>query len=397
MAAELRLLHRIRLRDGAWGGMEKHFARLVGATAAELQHYVVEAPRGFAPEVAAASAQLAAPPLDPRRWHALPLPRYPAALREAHVCAQARRWQVDRVLNWNLFGDVAPARIAARLGARSLYWERGAAWYESAAPLDAAFGRAYDRYLANSNASRQMLLQRWNVQGDIQVCSPGVVRPALPAAPRALPRDRILRLGFAARLRAFKGGVLAVHALHALAVRGCEAELWVAGDGPDAAALRAQAERLGLASRLRLMGRVSPMDRFYESIDLLLHPALREPYGLSCAEALSVGIPVVATQVDGLPEVVTSGVDGLCVAPTLPLSAFGDYGGDVRDVYPLVYRADRGIVGEPGVPAPEALAAAVLAIVGDEARYRGFSAAALRAHERLSWERQLQRLLQLLR
>ncbi|THD04141.1 hypothetical protein B1810_07575 [Panacagrimonas perspica] len=210
--------------------------------------------------------------------------------------------------------------------------------------------------------------------------------------------DRPVRLGFAARLRAFKGGVLAVHALRALVDRGIDAELWVAGEGPDLQAMQAQAEYLGLGSRVRFAGWVASMDDWFGDIDLMLHPALREPYGISCAEALSRGIPVVATRVDGLSEVIEHGVDGLCVTPTLALTAFDALGGDRNDVYPLVYRPERGSIAEPGLPDPEALADAVMQIVGDASRYAAFSAAACATVDgRFSYASHLQRLKSLLR
>jgi len=192
--------------------------------------------------------------------------------------------------------------------------------------------------------------------------------------------------------------VLAVHALRALVDRGVDAELWVAGEGPDLQAMRAQVERLGLVSRVRFAGWVASMDDWFGDIDVLLHPALREPYGISCAEALSRGIPVVATRVDGLSEVIEDGVDGLCVTPTLPMAAFDALGGDRNDVYPLVYRPERGSIAEPGLPDPDALADAVMQVAGDADRYAAFSAAACATvNGRFSYASHLQRLKGLLR
>ncbi len=400
MSDELRILHQIVLRNGAWGGMEKHFAAFVrdGQKRSGVSNFLVENLRRVAPEVGAALACLSQPARELRRWHGLPVPKWPVAARQVHRASLARRWDINCVLNWNLFGDTAPARLAERRRGLSVYWERGAAWYESAPDFDPAFIDAYGLYLANSEASRQMLLQRWGVRGEVQVCAPGVVFGGAPGAmARTRSQGRAVRLGFAARLRGFKGGVLAVHAIAELARRGIDAELWVAGEGKDGTRMSAEALRLGIADRVRMLGRVSPMEPFLDSIDLLLHPALREPYGLACAEALAAGAPVVATAVDGLGEVVEHGVTGLCVEPTLPLSRYAEFGGDAGDVYPMVYRPQSGTIGEPMLPDPAALADAV-AIIMDADRYTAMSTAALQAHRgRLAFERKQEHLYELLR
>lgn len=391
MSAPLRILHQAYLRNGAWGGMEKSLAGFLAATRndPDLESFLIENLRDAAPPLREALSCLSAPAREVRRWHGLPVP---GALRAAHRRSVAARWRVDRVLNWNQVGDMQPARLASRLGAASIYWERGAAWFAEVPGADRGFVSAYDLYLANSEASRQMLRQRWQVSGDIQLCTPGLSHLRRRAPARALRSDRPLRLGFCARLRAFKGGVLAVHALRELRARGLDAQLWIAGEGPDAAALHMQVDRLGLAPQVRFLGWVGAIDPFLAAIDLLLHPALREPYGIACAEALVRGVPVVAARVDGLPEVIEDGVDGLCVTPSLPLSDFGKFGGDRGDVYPLVYRPESGTVAEPGLADPQALADAVETILGDATRYAAFSTAAgAAAAGRFSWAGHLRR------
>jgi glycosyltransferase involved in cell wall biosynthesis len=237
-----------------------------------------------------------------------------------------------------------------------------------------------------------MLRELWNVRRPVEVCTPALSSNLIEAAPRSLRADRPLRLGFAARLRAFKGGVLAVHALATLRARGVDARLVVAGDGPDLSAMQEQAVRLGLHKHVHFLGWVSSIDRFLADVDVLLHPALREPYGISCAEALLRGVPVVASRVDGIPEVIMDGVDGICVTPQRPLSDFARYGGDRADVYPLVFRPERDAVGEPGVVDPDALADAVIQITSDPRRYAAFSAAGCAAaHARFDYGAHLAR------
>jgi glycosyltransferase involved in cell wall biosynthesis len=394
MSRPLRVLHQIHLAHDAWGGMEKQFANLLNATAQDqrIAHYLSEDMRDVAPGVAAALPGLQAPPNDARRWHGMTVPNW-RGMRQSRQASQARNWGIDIVLSWNRFSDPRPVRLATRIGAASVYWERGAAWYARSRAPDTDFLQGFDGVIANSQACAAML-RYWGVTAPVEICRPGIYSPTAAIA-RAAPRTP-LRLGFCAPLQTFKGGVLAVHTLAALRRRGFAATLTIAGEGPDREKMQQVAQQLGIDD-LQFLGRLTEMDAFYADIDLLLHPALREPYGNACAEALIAGVPVVATDVDGIPEVVDHAVDGLCVAPTLSLDEYRQFGGDPDAVYPRVWRPDLNRVAEPGVPDPERLADAVLQIASDPQRYALCSAAAVKsAHERFDYSAHLTRLFELL-
>lgn len=398
----LRLLHQIHLAHDAWGGMEKQFSHLLLATADDprIAHYLSEDLRGLAPGVAEALSHLRAPPEDARSWHGVTVPNW-RGMRQSRQASQARAWNIDAVLSWNRFGDPRPVRLASRIGAASVYWERGAAWLARSRAPEADFLDGFDRYLANSKACAAML-HYWGVTAPIDICRPGILS-AQPGRLRRLIPGQPLRLGLCARLQTFKGGVLAVHALAHLRRLGIAAHLIVAGDGPDRAAMESEARRLGLVigidadshePGLRFLGRIAQIESFYEGIDLLLHPALCEPYGNACAEALLAGVPVVASAVDGLPEVIDSGVDGLCVVPTLALRDFADLGGDPAGVYPRVYRPEIQRIAEPSVCDPAHLARAVAELVSDPTRYTACSQAALQfAPQRFAYAPHIERLL----
>lgn len=398
MSKPLRLLHQIHLANDVWGGMEKQFANLLLQTAgdARVEHYLIEDLRGLAPGVRAALPALKAQAADARRWHGLAIPNW-RGLRQSRQRRIARHWDIDTVLSWNRFGDPRPAQLAQRLGARSVYWERGAAWFARHRVPDVDFLSGFDRYLANSKACAAML-RHWGVKAPIEICRPGIrVERATPAQARVLDGSRPLTLGFCARLQSFKGGVLVLHALRELRSFGIEARLLIAGDGPERANLQALSARLDVNDRTEFLGRLDDTDSFYSRIDLLVHPALREPYGNVCAEALSLGIPVVAAAVDGLPEVVDHELDGLCVVPTLTLADFSELGGDVSTVYPRVYRPELDRVAEPGAVDPLQLAEAVLAIAADAQRYRRYSESALAgAANKFSYPAHVDRLFELL-
>jgi len=85
------------------------------------------------------------------------------------------------------------------------------------------------------------------------------------------------------------------------------------GDGPERADAEVLAARLGVASEVLFVGKQpQSVIRDYLSLaDLLLLPSQSESFGLAALEAMACEVPVIATRVGGLPELVEDGVTGL--------------------------------------------------------------------------------------
>ena len=93
--------------------------------------------------------------------------------------------------------------------------------------------------------------------------------------------------------------------------------LSLAGDGVQDRMLRLSAQELGVASRVRFLGRVGDVSAHLRSSDLLLHPSLFETFGFSLIEAADHGLPVVTLPVPAIDELVPGLVPGtLAGAPT---------------------------------------------------------------------------------
>jgi glycosyltransferase involved in cell wall biosynthesis len=83
------------------------------------------------------------------------------------------------------------------------------------------------------------------------------------------------------------------------------------------AELRALCTELGVAESVRFLGHVSDehLVSLYRQAAALVHPAIREDFGLAILEAMALGAPVIAAAVDGPRELIRTGENGLLVPP----------------------------------------------------------------------------------
>lgn len=95
--------------------------------------------------------------------------------------------------------------------------------------------------------------------------------------------------------------------------------LLVVGDGHLRPALESLASSLGLADRIRFLGARRDLGNILSAIDMFVMPSLWEGLPLSMVLAMGGGLPVVATRVAGIPEVVEDGETGLLVPPADPV------------------------------------------------------------------------------
>ncbi|SFD71925.1 glycosyltransferase family 4 protein [Roseivivax sediminis] len=140
------------------------------------------------------------------------------------------------------------------------------------------------------------------------------VDPARYDGARPAPGQHLLFVG---RLAAVKGVPLLLDALAALAPERPELRLTLIGDGPERAALEAQAARLGIAKRcafLGFRGQAEVAEALREA-DMLVLPSFAEGVPVVLMEAMAAQVPVVTTRIAGVPELVEDGVHGRLVAP----------------------------------------------------------------------------------
>lgn len=276
-----------------------------------------------APEVAPLEERAVALEVPVRRIAPLPLGltgarRVPALvrlLRRERPAVFHAHMSSPVACKWGLAAAVA-ARVPAVLGTVQV----GA--YEppdrSAYRQLRALARGVDRYLAVSREIADELVERlgWPA-GKVEVVynAVDVERVAVPAPPGlreqlggSEARPLVLT---PARLNAQKGLPVLLEAIAEVP----EALFLLAGEGPEREALEAQAAELGVADRVRFLGRREDIPQLLATCDVFALPSLYEGSSLAVLEAMAAGIPIVSSAIGGTEELIEDGRSGLLVPP----------------------------------------------------------------------------------
>jgi glycosyltransferase involved in cell wall biosynthesis len=125
-------------------------------------------------------------------------------------------------------------------------------------------------------------------------------------------RDKVILI--VGRLSREKDHQTLLRALHTLP-EGLPAHLVIVGEGPERANIEATITNLGLGGRVSLVGHQRSAEPYYGIADLAVLSSLSEGSPNALLEAMVTGVPVVATNVGGIPEIVTNGQSALLVEP----------------------------------------------------------------------------------
>ena len=126
-----------------------------------------------------------------------------------------------------------------------------------------------------------------------------------------------LRLVYVGRLAREKGLYETFQGLRLAKELGVDARLTVAGQGPEEERLRRYAQALGIASRVSFAGGVFGADKvsLFAQAEVFILPSYSEGLPYALLEAMAAGIPVVATPVGAIPDVISHGTHGFLVPP----------------------------------------------------------------------------------
>jgi glycosyltransferase involved in cell wall biosynthesis len=220
----------------------------------------------------------------------------------------------------NHFGNssCSVAVLAARLaGIPFSFTEHGPAIYFEVERWALAEKIARARFvIAISHFCRSQLMlfsapEHW---GKIAIVHCGV---DVSAYDRAAPGQFGKRVAFVGRLDPVKGALLLIEAMAEVLKAHPDATLTLAGDGPARAGAEARAAALGIAGSVRFAGFMTQgqVAGLLASSDMLVLPSFAEGLPVVYMEALASRIPVVASRVAGVPELVEDGLTGFTVPP----------------------------------------------------------------------------------
>ena len=175
--------------------------------------------------------------------------------------------------------------------------------------------RKADRITCTSEFLRQLVISNGYGHKNIAVIPFGidfnrfcyVSREAKPIVRFGIAKSFLPKYGIDYLLRAFKK----------LVDSGCKVELKLIGEGTHEKQYKNLASELGLSEQVKFSGIIdnAKMPSFYESIDIFVMPSVSdgESFGVAAVEAAATGLPVIATRVGGVPEVVIDGTTGYLV------------------------------------------------------------------------------------
>lgn len=214
-----------------------------------------------------------------------------------------------------------PVIVASEMGRVGQYpWKRrGAEW------LLACFT---DHFVTPSQATRTDLIRTDRVPPSrVTVIYPGVDPTQFSVKePPAIARRRLglsdqgAVIGVLARLDPVKRHADLIAAFPQILQVVPTTQLLFIGDGPALPNLRRLVYETGVAEQVHFLGARRDSPRVLSALDLLVLPSQQEGLPNSILEAMAAGVPVVATRVGGIPEVVVDGDTGLLVPPRDPVA-----------------------------------------------------------------------------
>jgi len=120
----------------------------------------------------------------------------------------------------------------------------------------------------------------------------------------------LFKIGYIGRLEEVKNPLSLIRAVSILNNRGFPVRLVIVGDGSQFENCKSEVEALGVEGSVNLVGFQQQPLNYIKDCNLYVQPSFSEGFGIAVVEAMGCGIPVIATSVGGVPEIIQHGVNG---------------------------------------------------------------------------------------
>jgi glycosyltransferase involved in cell wall biosynthesis len=261
----------------------------------------------------------------------IPWSRSKPVLRAARaVAAFVRRERID-VLHChntyaNLVGLVASKLAPVKTVTTMYVWGKFGFKRDALQWIDRHLMKRFDKVSAHCESCFRDTVQRGIAPEalDLLICG----YPSKPTVLSASERERKrLNLGapadvpvliYMARFWPEKAHDNLLSAFQLVLARYPACRLWLPGVGPELERIRALSETMGLTESVDFLGFRSDADELLEMADMQVHPSDLEGVALAVCAGMNAGLPIVATNVGGLPEVLKHNVNSILVPPRQP-------------------------------------------------------------------------------
>ncbi|RLA92168.1 MAG: hypothetical protein DRG25_06730 [Deltaproteobacteria bacterium] len=169
-----------------------------------------------------------------------------------------------------------------------------------------------DKFIASSQAVKQSLVECAKLEEEkIEVIYNSVDFSKFDHLKYSPPDNDEPVIGTITRLHPDKGVQYLIKAFSKVTEKFPQAQCWIIGDGKEKVNLRALAKRLGVEKQIKFWGWIKEPHHLLARMNLFVFPSVTEALGIALIEALGIGVPAVASNVGGIPEILENKTDWL--------------------------------------------------------------------------------------
>jgi glycosyltransferase involved in cell wall biosynthesis len=250
-----------------------------------------------------------------------------------------RRERVD-VIHAHMFGSNAWGTVLGRLTRVPVVVAHEHTWSFEGEPLRRLLdreliGRWCDAFIAVSREDRRRMIEIERVPAERIRVLPNGITPGTPNPDRDLRAELGIGggplIGAVGALRPQKAYDVLIRATVTLRAHHPDLHVLIVGEGPERARLQALVRELGLGDTVMLLGRRLDVPDILAALDVAVSASRFEGSPLAVIEYMAAGLPIVATAVGGVPDLIEDGVHGVLVEPGSPealVSAIDELLGD---------------------------------------------------------------------